>query len=165
MRLTRLPLPASLGLIELYRQASHAILYNLALSGAQSASLRTINLTYEPGEGSWRVLSGRDQDKAGDIPAETDDLGVSWTYEQRRSTAIEVLFGEMDDLFVDSDTKAPRPAFARLLALGLRVWDTNTGMDDSWWSNEISRRLPALSALGVLGFEVTLGCKYPPDNR
>lgn len=157
MRLTDSPLPSQLGLLELYRQASHAIFSSLsAASGRRGATLRALNLTYEPGEGSWNVISGQKPEDGSDSAVDEvpDDY---WTYEQRRSSAVEVLLRGVEECLVTNGTL--HPSFSRLRSFGILIWDTNEGKADGWWYEGFSKGLPTLHALGVLRVEVLRSCK------
>ncbi|KAI0780189.1 hypothetical protein C8Q74DRAFT_1263702 [Fomes fomentarius] len=150
MRLTDSPLPSQLGLLELYRQASHAIFSSLSAAGRRRATLRALNLTYEPGEGSWNVISGQKlEDGSSAVEEVPDDY---WTYEQRRSSAVDVLLRGVEECLVTNETL--HPSFARLRSFGILIWDTNEGKTDGWWYEEFSKGLPTLHALGVLRVEV-----------
>ena len=184
MRLTFSPLPVDLGLVALYRQATIAILSNISAGHTRaraSPALRTLNITYEPGEDSWRVISGQklqpqsnsadSESRPGpgfedglDEGADGEDVpDDGYTYEQERSTAIQILFGELETLLVASDTDSAGlefgPPFTALCSVGIFVWDTKEGKSDDWWYEAVSKRLPVLHAYGVLRVEVLRKCK------
>ncbi|KAI0745081.1 hypothetical protein C8Q76DRAFT_22023 [Earliella scabrosa] len=162
MRLPASPLPKDLGLLQLYRAATQAILTNL------SSTLTALNLTFEPGEGSWRVISAHDVDAPRDLPypisaekqVDPEPGGPAefdWTYGRTRSEAVDVLFGGLEDLFVDPATGTLSSSFANLGVLSLHIWDTDDGMHDGWWIETVLRKFPRLRVLAVLSVEVIRG--------
>lgn len=147
------PLPPRSSLIAVYREAMHAILYTIAAASSTamndtgSHGLQVIDITVEPGHGPWAYLCGENASEGGfNGPARY------WTYEEKRSVALSMLFAGLEETLVDGshDGGSLKRQFSNLQDIRIRIWDTQRGKADTWWSAAVSDVLPALHRLGLL---------------
>ena len=122
--------------------------------------LRAVHIACEPGEGPWRYLCGQVPHAAVPVPRAAKHDG-GYTYEQKRSVAIWMLFDGLEDVLVRGSLFNPNSSCRPLEVFVVRVWDSAEGMPDGWWFAEIARILPNLAALGVLKVEVKRECECP----
>lgn len=161
------PLPLKSSLLEVYAKATRRILSSIASSDTPNDGLRLIDIACEPGSGRWRYLCGTkpgDVDMNADVDPNTPVRAVAkcrrpsdseeqqYTYEQKRSVAMGMLLGGVEDILLEGEEL--RKPFAGLRVLNLRLWDPLGGKDDGWWLSEVARSLPALHARGILSLEV-----------
>ena len=142
----------------------HSILFAIVSAtndvSSRDQRLRTVRIACEPGEGPWRYLCGQVPHAAVPVPRAAKHDG-GYTYEQKRSVAIWMLFDGLEDVLVRGSLLNPNSSYRPLEVFVVRIWDSAEGMHDGWWFAEIARMLPNLAGLGVLKVEVERGCECP----